>query len=74
MNRDADQARGRQGRFIALLLAFTGIAWLTVQVVGASQGWTVRTLAFFDLAALAAFAMALFMAFGLWRARRNNKD
>ena len=72
MDRDTDQAR--RGRAIALLIAGTGLAWLAVLALGDTLGWSQRTLAFFDLAALAGFAMALWLLFGLWRARRNNKE
>ncbi|MFN4101523.1 MAG: DUF5337 domain-containing protein [Pararhodobacter sp.] len=76
MNRresDQAQAQARQGRIAALLIAFTGMAWVLVGALGRSQGWSSRTHAFFDLAALAGFTMALWLIFGIWRARRNNK-
>ena len=59
MNRNNDQER--QKRLVALAL-------------GDMLGWTQRTLAFFDLAALAGFTMGLWLLFGLWRARRDRKD
>lgn len=71
---DRDSAQARRGRVIAMVIAGTAIVWVLAQAIGRSQGWNVRTFAFFDLAALGGFAMALIMAFGLWRARRNNKD
>ena len=73
MTRKDDQAQARQGRLAALLIAFTGIAWVLAGAFGRSQGWTMRAHAFFDLAALAGFTMALWLIFGIWRARRVNK-
>lgn len=74
MTRKDDQAQARQGRLAALLIAFTGIGWLLVLALGGQLGWSQRTLAFFDLAALAGFAMGLWLLFGIWRARRTNKE
>ncbi len=72
MHGDSDQAR--RGRFIALLIVVTAMLWVTVLALGNSLGWSQRTLAFFDLAALAGFVMAMWLLFGLWRARRTNKE
>ncbi|GAB1379694.1 DUF5337 domain-containing protein [Pararhodobacter aggregans] len=72
MDRDTDQAK--RGRVISLVIAGTGLVWLAALALGDSLGWSPRTLAFFDLAALAGFTMALWLLFGLWRARRNNKE
>ncbi|PWE30901.1 DUF5337 domain-containing protein [Pararhodobacter marinus] len=74
MTRNTQQALARQGRFASFLIAGTGIAWLLVLALGEELGWSQRTLAFFDLAAMASFAMALWLLFGVWRARRNNKE
>lgn len=75
MDRDTHKARtARQGRFIALLIAGTGIVYVLALALGDELGWTQRTLAFFDLAALAGFGMALWLLFGLWRSRRNTLD
>ncbi len=56
---------------MALLIAGTGLIWLLVNLVGSEYGWSGRVLAFFDLAALAAFGAAIVMAIGLWRARKD---
>ena len=72
MHGDSDQAR--RGRFIALLIVVTAMIWVTVLALGDTLGWSQRTLAFFDLAALAGFAMAMWLLFGLWRMRQNNKE
>ncbi|MBS0124290.1 DUF5337 domain-containing protein [Thetidibacter halocola] len=67
-------SHNRKGRQIALVIAGTGMAWIAATAIGASAGWTHRTLALFDMAALAGFAFAIWMIYGLWRERRNNKD
>ncbi|WP_425098436.1 DUF5337 domain-containing protein [Tropicibacter sp. S64] len=59
------------GRRIALLIAGTGVAWIAINALGASMGWSSRTLALFDLAAIAAFGWAIWMIYGLWRARQQ---
>ena len=64
----------RRGRQIALLIAGTGVLWVAANMAGAALDWTQRTRAFFDLAALAAFGMAIWMIYGLWRDSQNNKD
>ncbi|MBE9635396.1 DUF5337 domain-containing protein [Salipiger mangrovisoli] len=66
--------QGRQGRIIALVIAGTGLAWIAVTVAGEMLGWTQRTRALFDLAALAGFGWAMWMIYGLWRSRRTDKD
>ncbi|MBU2961513.1 DUF5337 domain-containing protein [Citreicella sp. C3M06] len=64
----------RQGRVIALLIAGTGLAWIAATVAGDLLGWTQRTRAFFDLAALAGFGTAIWMIYGLWRARQKDRS
>lgn len=71
MAEQSDQAR--RGRVIALVICITALTWIAALALGNSLGWSQRTLAFFDLAALAGFAMALWLLFGLWRARQDNK-
>jgi len=71
MNNDSDQVR--RGRIIAVLIAGVGLSWIAVLALGDTLGWTQRTLAFFDLAALAGFGMALWLIYGLWRSSRNDK-
>ncbi len=68
------EAQARRGRQIALLIAAVGVLYVAITALGASLGWSHRTMALFDLAALAGFAMAIWMIYGLWRARQNNKD
>ena len=69
-----DDDRSRRGRRIALVIAATGTLYVLLTVYGASAGWTHRTFAFFDLAAIAGFAFAIWMIYGLWRDGRKNKD
>ncbi|MFW2541744.1 DUF5337 domain-containing protein [Primorskyibacter sp. 2E107] len=64
----------KTGRKIALLIAGTGVAWIVINAIGAAMGWTTRTLALFDLAAVAAFGWAIWMIYGLWRSRREKQD
>ncbi|GGG61861.1 hypothetical protein GCM10011415_05040 [Salipiger pallidus] len=64
------QDHNRQGRIIALVIAGTGLAWMAATAAGAALDWSQRTRAFFDLAAIAGFGTAIWMIFGLWRARR----
>lgn len=61
----------KTGRKVALVIAGTGVAWIIVNAIGASLGVSSRTLALFDLAALAAFGWAIWMIYGLWRARQQ---
>jgi len=42
-------------------------------MIGSQYGWSNRTRAIFDLAALAGFGFALWKTFQLWRLRRNDK-
>ena len=64
----------RRGRRIALIIAGTGVLWIAATALGVSQGWTVRTQALFDLAALAGFGWAIWMIYQLWRDRQKDKD
>ncbi|MCE0504273.1 MULTISPECIES: DUF5337 family protein [unclassified Roseivivax] len=66
--------QARRGRAIALLIAGTGLFWIAATALGVQMGWSLRTRAFFDLAALAAFGYAIFLIYGLWRDRQKNKD
>ena len=68
-----NSGHARRGRFVALLIAGVGVAWVGVLALGDELGWTQRTLAFFDLAALAGFGMALWLLYGIWRSNRNSK-
>ena len=68
----SDSSGGAQGRWLALVIAGTAAAYVGVQLLGGSLGWSMRTLGFFDLAALAVFGWALVRAFLIWRKRRDD--
>ena len=72
MDRNSEQAR--RGRRIALLIAGVGVAWIIATAAGAALDWTQRTRAFFDLAALAGFGLAIWRIYGLWRDSQKDKD
>ncbi|MEM9434534.1 MAG: DUF5337 domain-containing protein [Pseudomonadota bacterium] len=63
-----------RGRIIALVIAATGLAYIGVQAFGSIYGWSNRTMAFFDLVALALFAWALIETFLIWRRRQSDKE
>lgn len=63
----------RAGQRVALIMAGTGVFWVLITLIGSEYGWSNRTRAFFDLAALAGFGFALWQTFQLWRMRRNDK-
>lgn len=71
MNDESEQVR--RGRIVAILIAGIALGWIGVLALGDTLGWSQRTLAFFDLAALAGFGMALWLIYGIWRSRQNNK-
>jgi hypothetical protein len=54
-------------------MAGTGVYWIMVTLIGKEYGWSGRTIALFDLAALAGFGFALWQTFKLWRARQNDQ-
>ncbi|MDJ0823294.1 MAG: DUF5337 domain-containing protein [Paracoccaceae bacterium] len=71
---DRNSQTARRGRVIALIIAGTGLFWIIATALGGALDWSQRTRALFDLAALAGFAMAIWMIFGLWRDRQKHKD
>ncbi|WP_323036512.1 DUF5337 domain-containing protein [Pararhodobacter sp.] len=71
MNDESKQVR--RGRIVAVMIAGIGLGWIGVLALGDALGWSQRTLAFFDLAALAGFGMALWLVYGIWRSRRNSE-
>ncbi|PYG34632.1 DUF5337 domain-containing protein [Pelagimonas varians] len=72
MRDKANQAR--QGRAISLVIAGVAIGWIAMTALGQALDWTQRTRVLFDLLALAGFAMAIWMIYGLWRDRQKDKD
>ena len=61
-------------RRLALIIASMGVLWVCSNIAGSYLGWTNRIRALFDLAALAGFGWAFWIAIGIWRNRRNDKD
>jgi len=72
MSQRSEEAR--KGQRIALFIAGVGVFWILVTAIGAQYGWSQRTRALFDLAALAGFGAGLWMTYKLWRARQTDKD
>ncbi|MEC3860036.1 DUF5337 domain-containing protein [Mesobacterium sp. TK19101] len=73
MSKDTDNL-ARQGRITALVIAGVGLYWIGVTALGSWLDWTQRTRALFDLLALAGFGTAIWMVYGLWRARQKDKE
>lgn len=66
-------AAARKGRFTALLIAGTGLAWILATLIGGQLGLDNRTQALFDLMALAGFVWALVLIYQIWRARQGKQ-
>jgi hypothetical protein len=62
------------GKRLALVIAGVGVFWVCANVAGSYLGLSNRIRALFDLAALAGFGGALWIAIGIWRSRQNDKD
>ena len=62
----------RAGQRTAILIAGIGLLWIAANAAGAYWGWSNRTRALFDLAALAGFGFALLQTFILWRKRQHD--
>ena len=62
---------GTRGRRLSLVIAGTGILWVLANLLGEEYGWSQRTRGLFDLIALAGFGLALVLAIGLWRSRKD---
>ncbi|WIV51703.1 DUF5337 domain-containing protein [Marivivens sp. LCG002] len=63
----------KTGQRIALAIAVVALIWVGATFAGEKLGWSNRTMALFDLIALAGFGWALWMTYGIWRARQNDK-
>ncbi|WP_108384750.1 DUF5337 domain-containing protein [Yoonia sediminilitoris] len=73
MAQQGSTKQAKAGQRTALTMAGVGVFWILVTLIGAEYGWSNRTRAFFDLAALAGFGFALWQTFQLWRTRQNDK-
>ncbi len=67
-----DTNHAKAGQRVALLMAGVGVFWILVNLLGSEYGWSNRTRARFDLAALAGFGFALWQTYQLWRARQKD--
>lgn len=63
----------KAGQRVALVIAGVGLLWMLANFAGSYWGWSNRTRAFFDLAALAGFGWALWQTINIWRARQTDK-
>ncbi len=73
MTQHGNTDQGRSGQRTALIVAGTGVFWILANLFGAEYGWSNRTRALFDLAALAGFGFAMWQTYQLWRARQHDK-
>jgi hypothetical protein len=74
MSTDPKQtARAAQGRLAGLVIALTGALWVGATWAGDHWGWTQRTRALIDLAALGGFLFALIVTWRLWRAGQKDE-
>ncbi len=64
---------GRASRRAALLIAATGVFWIGATLIGGALDLSQRLRALFDLMALAGVGWALWMNYGIWRQRQNDK-
>ena len=61
------------GQRVALFTAGVGVFWVLSTFVGGLLGLSNRVIALFDLMALVGFGWALWMTYGIWRSRQNDK-
>ncbi|MEJ6397931.1 DUF5337 domain-containing protein [Yoonia sp. 208BN28-4] len=74
MTQTGKSPQGKAGQRVALLMAGVGVFWIIATLAGSELGWSHRTIALFDLAALAGFGFALWQTYLLWRARQNDDE
>ena len=68
---DRQSDSNRKGRRLALVIAGTGVFYVLAGLLAAEYGWSMRLRGLFDLIALTGFGVALILAIGLWRARKD---
>jgi len=68
----AGDQTAKLGRQAAIVIAAAGVLWIAAEAIGGQQGWSNRTLALFNLVALAGFGAGLWLAFQAWRARQDD--
>ena len=73
MSERDDIESARRARTIGVVLAFTMILWMGVQLLGASLGFPPGLAFIFDGLALAAFVWALVATFRIWQKRRDER-
>lgn len=72
MTPERDKEMAKRARMLSFVIAGTMILWMGGQWIGGELGIDTRFVYLLDLAAIAAFVWALVVAFGIWRARRND--
>jgi threonine/homoserine/homoserine lactone efflux protein len=65
--------KANAGQRVALFTAGVGLFWVLSTWLGGQLGLSNRTIALFDLLALVGFGWALWMTYGIWRARQNDE-
>ena len=66
-----DRAGSVQARVVAVVIAATMVLWMGAQWAGGRLDLPPRFALLIDLMALAGFAWALIVTYGLWRRRRG---
>ncbi|MBV1868102.1 MAG: DUF5337 domain-containing protein [Marinosulfonomonas sp.] len=72
MGPDEDQQLAKRARMVALVVAATMLLWIGAQFLGRKIGLEARFAFLFDLAALAGFFWAAYVAIQIWRRRRED--
>ena len=70
---DGQDSTTKAGQRLALVIAGVALAWIALNFIGSQMGWSNRTRALFDLAALAGFGWAFWIAIGIWRSRQKDE-
>jgi len=73
MATDPQNNIGKQGRLAGIVIALSGALWVGAVFAGNSLGWSNRTMALFDLLALAGFVFGLILTYRIWRQRQTDE-